>query len=234
MRAPRRPRRRRGARACTAGVEQARFRPRLPEAADARAEKAADLAPARGDDRSRRRQPGPDVELPERPPRSAREAELEHGDRAAGPYDTNELAQRRRHVVDVAEEVREREGVELRVGERQGLGSSLAQLDPVAEPAALDPVAAGREHLQALVDADDGPARLGQRELDRDRRRAAGDVEHAGGVPGDPGDEERAPARVLAEGKQPRVPVVRRPERREQIARVARAGGGLHAPILHP
>ena len=59
------------------------------------------------------------------------------------------------------------------------LRASLAQLDPLREPGLLDPGAAGREHLRALVDPDHGAPRLGARELDRDRRGTGRDVEHA-------------------------------------------------------
>src|SRR5262249_24842639 len=89
------------------GVEQARLGPAFVEAADARAEEAAYLPPAGRDDGSRSRQPDTYVEVPERPPDSVREAELEHRDGAAGPNDPDELAKRRGHVVDIAEEIGE-------------------------------------------------------------------------------------------------------------------------------
>ena len=85
--------------------------------------------------------------------------ELEHRHRPAGPDDAGELAQRRRHVVDVAKEIREGERVELPVGERQVLGPRLAQLDLPAQPVVRDPLASRCEHLRALVDADHGAAR---------------------------------------------------------------------------
>ena len=140
--------------------------------------------------------------------------------------------QRRRHVVDVAEEIREGERVELPVGERQLLGPPLAQLDPIAQPGVRDPFTSSREHLRALVDADHRAARLRPRELDRDRRRPARNVEHALRVGRDPRDEERSPPRVLPEREEAGVAVVRRAERSEQLTRVAGAGGGLHSRIL--
>ena len=80
---------------------------------------------------------------------------------------------------------------------------------------------ARREHLRALVDADDrscprcARARARRRRF-RSRRRARARVGR------DPRDEERAPARVLAEREEPGVAVVRRPERREELP-------GIHA-----
>ena len=47
--------------------------------------------------------------------------ELQRGDAPAGPHDARELAQRRRRIVDVAQQVGERQVVELAVGERQAL-----------------------------------------------------------------------------------------------------------------
>ena len=91
------------------------------------------------------------------------------------------------------------------------------------EPGALDARAAGGEHLRALVDPDDRARRAlrararSRRRPCRSRRRA-----RASRPAGIARDEERAPARVLPEREQPRVAVVRRPERREQLARVAR------------
>ena len=210
-------------------VEEPRLGPLLPEVADARAEEAAHLVPAGRDDRAGGRQADADVELPQRPPDAARQAELLHRDDAAGSHDASELAQRRGDVVDVAEEVRERQRVELGVGERERLGAALAQLDPLREARVRDPLAPGREHLRALVDPDDRALGRGARELDRDGGRAGGDVEHAACVRRDPRDEERAPARVLAEREEPGVTVVRRPERREQLP-------GIHAPdsMLEP
>ncbi len=66
-------------------------------------------------------QPGPEQQagggkrhahprLPRKPPEAARHAELERGDGPARPDDPRQLAQRRRRIVDVAEEVRERSG----------------------------------------------------------------------------------------------------------------------------
>ena len=118
------------------------------------------------------------------------------------------------------------------VGERKRLGASLAQLDPIGEAGSRDARASGREHLGALVDADDRARRHGARERDRHGGRPARDVEHARRAVGDARDEERAPARVLAEREEPRVAVVRRAERREELACVPRPGRGFgHEPV---
>src|SRR5581483_7917118 len=62
-------------------------------------------------------------------------------------------------------------------------------------------------------------------QLLRDRAGAGGDVEdRVAGAGLDARDEEAPPARVLAEREEPRVAVVRRPERREQLLRVLPAG----------
>src|SRR5207253_10724212 len=128
-------------------------------------------------------------------------------DRPARAHDARELAQRRERVVDVAQEIRERESVELRVAERELLGARLHEAHAVRPPAR------GREHLRALVDADDGAAVLPD-ELAPDQPRPRRDVEHRlSGPDVDARDEEAAPARILAEGQQRAVTVVRRPER---------------------
>src|SRR2546423_5580094 len=106
-------------------LEQQRLGIPLVEAANARPEEVSDLGPARREQPSRERQAGTDVRLPERPPDSARECELEPGDRAAGAHDACELAQRRSRIVHVPEQVREGERVERRVRKRQLLRAPL-------------------------------------------------------------------------------------------------------------
>src|SRR5439155_20085398 len=87
----------------------------LVEAADARAEEPADLPPCRRDQRAGTRQTDADVQLPERPPHPAWDAELEHRHRASAPDDARLFAHRRRWVVHVAQEVCERQRVEFTV-----------------------------------------------------------------------------------------------------------------------
>ncbi len=195
------------------------------EVADARTEKPPDLVPPRRDDAPRQREDPAHVELPGPAPEAVREAELEPGDRPARPYDAGELVQRRARVVDVAEQVREREGVEGLVAERQPLRLALDQSDPRTEAGPRDALVRDGEHLGALVEADDGAARPAH-ELDRHRRRSGRDVEHrfAGGDVRS-SDEKAAPARILAEREEAGIPVVGRWERCEEAARMPLAGG---------
>ena len=155
--------------------------------------------------------------LPERPPDAARHAELEARDRPAGLHDSRELAQRRRRVVDVAQQVGERERVELAVLERQRRARRPPAGEPCASPRRAPPVAAPSSSISgALVDADDVAVLLAH-ELERDRGGAGGDVEHRVGRPRvDPRDEEAPPARVLAEREHRAPAVVGRAERREE------------------
>src|SRR5581483_8267971 len=130
-------------------------RPLVVEAPDRVAEEVADFAPAVPDRPSRDRQPDPDPQLPGRPPGPARHAELEARDRAAGPHHARQLAQRRRGVVDVAEEVREGERVELAVLERQRARVAFAQADLPRRPRERRAPPPLVEHLRRPVDADD-------------------------------------------------------------------------------
>jgi hypothetical protein len=189
------------------------------ELADARSQKGPDLVPAGRDKPPCEGEPDPYVELPERTPEPAREPELERRDSPAGPDDARQLAQCRRGLLDVAEEVREREPVERAVLERKLVRAALDEPDPFRQPSCFDlPVACG-QHLGALVEADD-PAACLPDELDRDGCRPRRHVEHFVAGPGlDPRDEEAAPAWVLAEREQTAPAVVRRPERREEPLR---------------
>ena len=58
------------------------------------------------------------------PERAPRHAELEAGDDTTGLHDPRERAQGGRGIGDVAEQVREREGVERLVGVRELLGTA--------------------------------------------------------------------------------------------------------------
>ena len=180
--------------------------------------------PARREQASRERQDEPNVELPESTHRAClRDAELQHRHRSTRTHDAGELAERRGRVVDVAQQVGDGQGVERCVGERQRLGSSLVQLDPRGEPAGSDASARDGEHVGAPVDADDRAAVLPD-ELERDRARAGGDVQHAcvrSEI--EPRDQEPTPAWVLAEREKPRIAVVRGAERREEGRRDAAA-----------
>ena len=105
-----------------------------------------------------------------------REPELEHRDRAAGPDDARQLAQGRGGVVDVAQEVGERQRVEGAVVEREAVGAALDEPHLLRRRRELHAPARDLEHLRALVEPDDGAALL-PHELERDGRSACRDVE---------------------------------------------------------
>ena len=89
----------------------------------------------------------------------------------------------------------------------------------VAEPSGRDATSCDGEHLRAPVDADHRAAVLPD-ELERDRARSGGHVQHARVRPDlEPRDQEATPARVLAEREEPRVAVVGRAEWREELRR---------------
>src|SRR5204863_4856806 len=182
------------------------------EVGGAAAEEAADRAPAGVDRATGGREHRTHVHVPERSPDPTRNRELEARDRAAGTDDAGELGERRARIVDVAEQVGERERVEGLVREGQARGARLDELD-VRQPLVRD-----REHFRALVEADDGAALLPD-QLGGDEAGPRGDVEDAVAGPSlDARDEEPAPTGILAERKQARVAVVRGPERSEELA----------------
>ena len=137
-------------------------------------------------------------------------AELDHPDPAARLDHAGELAHRRRAVVDVAQQIGERQRVELGVGERQLLGLAADEPHPTGERGVGgQPRSRTGEHVLALVEADDlAAAAVGQRE--GDQPGPGGDVEHA--LPGTCGsigvDQRPAPARVLAEAEHRPHPVI--------------------------
>ena len=128
------------------------------------------------------------------------------------------LAQRRGRIAHVAEQIREREPVERLVLEGQLLRRPFQELDGRRQAAACL-----GEHLRALVEPDHRAGLLSQ-QLAGDRPRPCRHVEDGVARPGvQAGHEEAAPARILAEGQQRRVTIVRRPEWREERPR----GDGL-------
>src|SRR5204863_7269749 len=182
------------------------------EVGGAAAEEAADRAPAGVDRATGGREHRTHVHVPERSPDPTRNRELEARDRAAGTDDAGELGERRARIVDVAEQVGERERVEGLVREGQARGARLDELD-VRQPLVRD-----REHFRALVEAEDGAALLPE-QLGGDEAGPRGDVGDAvAGTSLDARDEEPAPTGILAERKQARVAVVRGPERSEELA----------------
>ena len=121
-------------------LELALERVRLPEGADRGAEEVADLAPAVPQRASGEREPGAYVELPGRAARCPR-ARRTRATRRFRPGRTTRASSRKRPrwVVDVAQEVRERQMVEGRVREGQRLGGRLDELDAIAEALARAP-----------------------------------------------------------------------------------------------
>jgi len=89
-------------------------------------------------------------------PGTGRNAELDHPDPAARLHHSRELAHRRRAVVDVTQQVGERERVEFRVGKRKPLSLALDQTHPGGEPGIpIDPGAGSGQHRLTLVESHD-------------------------------------------------------------------------------
>ena len=149
---------------------------RLPVAADRVAEEVADLAPPAPEHAACEREAGADVGLPRGACETRRHRELERRDDTAGSHHASELRQCRAGVLDVPEEIRDREVVEGDVSEWKRLRGRLDQLDAVVEPATR-----AREHLGALIDA--GHAEPASRELGCHQPGSRGDVEHVTAVP---------------------------------------------------
>ena len=132
--------------------------------------------------------------------------------------------ERRRRVVDVAQQVGEGEVVELAVGERQPLRLALDQLDPRARARARRASArrAPGEHRRALWSRPTTRAAVARDEASRDEPGAGRDVEDAlvrAGV--DRRDHRPPPARVLAEAERRRAAGRSGGESREQRQRAA-------------
>ncbi len=189
--------------------------------------------PAGRDEAPERRQSDVDVEVPQgaRHRRSGYE-ELERGQTAAWPHDARQLAERRCRIVDVAKQVGEGQPVEARVGEVERLGPPLDELDPVGEARARDSPPAALEHLDALVDADDGAA-VAPGELDCDRCGSRRDVEHAcrPGARRPVTTRNRRQRGSWPKLKRCRVPVVGAPERCEQLPGPTVALGLAHGHV---
>ena len=209
----------------------------LPELTDAWAEEPSDLAPTWRKELAQERQSRLHVPLPENARRRIFwDAKLEHGQAPARTGDAGELLERRRGIVDVTEQVREREPVEARVLEGERFRAPLAEVDPGGEAGRLDPRRSGGEHLGALVDPD-GAASVSADELDRDRGRPGRDVEDRFAAPClDPRDEEGTPAWILAEAQEARVAIVGRAEGREELPSgpFPPCERGVHGAIVAP
>jgi hypothetical protein len=187
-----------------------------PKTTDARAEEPSDLAPAGRDRAAEDRQAHSHVHLPGGTGDSGRDEEVEHRDSAFRADDAGELPHRRRRVVDVAEKVREGQGVERRILERQGFRPAFPQLDPSAQPFSFDAGPTCSEHFGALVHSDNLAA-VSAHELDRHGRGPAGHVEDGPFRPHrDSLDQKGSPARVLAERQEARIAIVGLAERGEE------------------
>ena len=157
-------------------------------------------------------------------------AELDHPDPPARLDDASELTHRRRTVVDVAQQIGEREGVELTVGERQPLGLAADERDSRGERRGLgQSCPRDGEHRLALVEPHDlAVAATGKRE--RDQPGAGRDVEQAlAGTRLNGGNQRAAPARVLAEAQDRTHQVIAARQTGEQRQRLmlARRGRGV-------
>ena len=205
------------------------------EVPDARAEEAADLAPAGRHRATEQRQADVDVGVPQQTlGLASRHVELQRGDPPSGAYDPSELLERLGRLVDVAEEVGEGQGVEGFRLERQLLGAPLDQVDLLSETGSLHASPAGVDHPAALIHTDDR-APVPAHELDGNGCGAAGDVEDDILRLGlDSGNEKAPPARILTETQEAADPVVRGAQRCEEVPgqTVARAAEGVHDSIL--
>ncbi len=139
--------------------------------------------------------------------------------------------ERRRRVLDVAEQVGEGQMVELAVAERQRLRLTPHQLDARRKSRiALEPPPCPGEHVGALVESDDAAA-VGANERLGHEARAGRDVEDAIALGGADGRHHRPPpARVLAEAEERPEGVVARGQPREELERLLLATrSGWHA-----
>ena len=183
------------------------------EVADRGAEETADLVPARREQPSGNGQSDPDVEVPRAAARRRAGRRTRARRRAAGADDAGELRERRARVVDVAEEVREREVVERPVGEWDCGRRGLDQWNASAE-ASPRGARASRRSGRALSPRVRARAAVRRRALCPWRRRAPSRRRSA------PARRGAAPAWVLTEREHGADAVVVAAERREEATRV--------------
>src|SRR3954447_6397166 len=128
------------------------------ELGNAPCEEGARLTPLPRDEAAERRKPAARIQVPQRTPkRRRRYRELQRGDAPARPDDACELAQRRRRIVYVAQQVCERQVVELPVREREALRFPLDERhSPSQCRVAREPGPRGLEHGGTLVEPDNG------------------------------------------------------------------------------
>src|SRR5690242_21515289 len=173
------------------------------EVGDVAREEASRLAPLARHEPTNGREPKARVNRPQRVPgRRRRHRELERRDAPPGRYHARKLAQRRTWIVDVAQQVGEREVIELAVTERERLRLAPYERDEMLERRVpRESGAGGREHLGALVEPDDG-APIAARKRPRNKSRTGRHIQHALSWPGVNGRDHRPPpARILAEAQ---------------------------------
>ena len=199
----------------------------VPEALDARAQEAAGAIPAGAAGRAHGGQADPRPGPPGRIPGARGHEELERRHLAAGADRAGQLAQHRRRVVDVAQQIGVHERVHRRILERQRLGLALHQLDAAVQPGRRHPLAAAGEHRLVLVDPDHAAA-VAPGDRHGDGGGAGGDVGHDRVRPDrQPVDQQVVPAPVVAEREQLRPAVVVGRDAVEQTQRVALACRGV-------
>ena len=132
-----------------------------------------------------------------------RQHELERGDATTGLHDPGQFAERGAWILDVADQVGEREVVEIAVAEGQGLGFAANQRDVLRQPGVrIELCPSPGEHLGALVKTDHR-AVVAAHERSGHHARASGNVEDAvarGGT--DLAHHRTTPAGVLAEAEE--------------------------------
>ena len=126
------------------------------ERLDARAEETAHLEPGSRGQAAYQWQANARVQPPQGTRRARlRDTELDHSDPAAGLDHARQLAHRRRWIVDIAQQVGERERVEVTVGKRQLLGVRTEASDPLPQDSVVrHPGARPGKHLLALIERD--------------------------------------------------------------------------------
>src|SRR3954452_4393361 len=180
------------------------------ELGDASREEPSGLAPFARHEATEGGKPEARVDRPQRVGRRRRRyGELERRDAAAGPHHARKLAQRRTRIIDVAQQIGEREVVELAVAEREPLGLAADEGDePFERRLAGELGASDREHLGALVQPHDG-ASVAAYERPRYQSRAGRHIQHAVASARVNGRDHRPPpARILPEAQHRADPFV--------------------------
>ncbi len=148
------------------------------------------------------------VEPPRRPPEGpGRDQEVQAGHGPARADDPGQFPQRVRRIVDVAQQVREGQGVEAGVRERQLFGPAGGQRYALGQPECGEPAPPPLEHAQSEVGADHRARRPG-RQLHR----------HSGGTRGHIQDPRRGGGHDLIDhGASPPAVLTQRQDFGEQV-----------------